>query len=506
MKDEKIMKAYLNVKVICTLTLATLFLTSCINMSGISPASNPQNANELKAGKAIANAAHNIPWPQEAWWKRYHDAQLDALISQTISGSPNLRLAEARVALAQSFTVSTHAAVLPSVGANASTGRERFTARQFIPPPWAGNSDWSNLATSSLAYDLDLWGRKQSIWKATIDEAKASEAEVQQVKLTLITAVVCNYIQLSIAYEFRDISYERLALRQKELDIARRALNAGVGTELAVIEAEMPLSIIRVQIEAIDQHIALIGNQIAAMSGQGPGAASEIKRPKVLFNATIGLPDELPANLIGRRPDILAHRWHMEAAAKDIESAKADFYPNINLLAFVGFQALGFGQFISGSSMVAGIGPAISLPIFDGGKRRGNLSAKTAEYDIAVEKYNDTLINALQDVSKQLLILQSNSRQHSEVEIGFTLVKKSYALAQKSYQAGLENYQHVIVANANLLVQQELMVSLQGEQLQAYAELMQALGGGIFDAQNNRSLSDQTKVEKNIGLGAASEH
>ncbi len=499
------MKAYINVKVLCALTLATLFLTSCINMSGIFPASRPQNANELKAGKAIASASHNILWPQETWWKTYHDAQLDALITQTISGSPNLRLAEARVALAQSFTASAHADVLPSVGANASTGRERFTARQFIPPPWAGNSDWSNQATTSLAYDLDLWGRKQSLWKASIDEAKASEAEVQQVKLTLITAVVSNYIQLSIAYEFRDLSFERLELRKKELAITRRALAAGLGTEMAVIEAEMPISIIRGQIETIDQRIALIGNQIAAMSGQGPGAANEITRPKILFHATIGLPDELPANLIGRRPDLLAHRWHMEAAAKDIESAKADFYPNINLLAFVGFQALGFGQFISGSSMVAGVGPAISLPIFDGGRRRGNLSAKTAEYDIAVEKYNATLINALQDVSKQLLILQSNSRQHSEAEIGLSLVKKSYALAQKSYQAGLENYQHVIAANANLLVQQELMASLQGEKLQAYAELMQALGGGVFDEQNNRSLSEQTNIEKNMDLGGVSE-
>jgi len=495
------MQNSINISVKVILATLMFFLTSCINMSGIVPVSQTKNTQILKAEKALSGTEQTATWPEESWWKSYHDKQLDQLISKTISGNRSLRIAEDRVRLAQAFIVGAHAALLPRVGFDASTGLERFTAEQFVPAPWAGHADWNNQITTTLAYDLDLWGSKESVWKAFIGEAKAREAEVQQVKLSLITAVVRDYIELSIAYELRDIAYERLSLRQKRLSIERQALTGGIGTEINMLEAEMPLSTIRGQIEIINKRIELIENQIAAITGQGPDAGLEITRPKILFNATIGLPSLLPADLIGRRPDIVANRWRIEATSNDIDSAKADFYPNINLLAFVGFQALGFGQVIGNSSLIAGVGPAISLPIFDGGRRRANLSAKTAEYDIAVERYNATLIIALQDVSNQLLIFQSNTKQMSEVQIGLSLLGKSSALAERSYKAGLENYQKVIDTKLNILALRELEKYLQGERLGIYATLMQSLGGGIFNEKSNLRLPEQNKSERNEDLG-----
>ena len=315
------MKSAKNLYVIFTLTFAMVLLTSCISMSGISPTSHLLDVNKLKAGKAIESFEQNMPWPKEDWWKSYHDAQLDLLISQAISGNPNLRIAYNRLTLVEAYRVGAHAALLPNVGADASSGLERFTAKQFVPLPWAGNTYWNNQATTSLSYDLDLWGGKQSAWKAYIDEAKASAAEVQQVKLSLITAVVREYVQLSIAYELSDIANQRLLLRQKRISLAHRALSGGIGTRINVVEAEMPLSLIRGQIEIINKHIELIKNEIAAISGQGPGAGSLITRPVILFNTQISLPSDLPANLISHRPDLLANRWHMEAASKDIESS-----------------------------------------------------------------------------------------------------------------------------------------------------------------------------------------
>jgi NodT family efflux transporter outer membrane factor (OMF) lipoprotein len=200
------------------------------------------------------------------------------------------------------------------------------------------------------------------------------------------------------------------------------------------------------------------------------------------LEANFGLPDQLPANLIGRRPDVLAYRWRAEAAQQGIEGAKAEFYPNINLLAFIGFQALGFGQLISTAASIAGVGPAISLPIFDGGRRRGNLSAKTASYDIAVENYNAIVLNALQDVSDQLVILQSNAKQRKEVELSLASAHRAHELATTSYRAGLSNYQHVLDTHSVVLRQQEIIAQLQAVRLGTYAGLMRALGGGTIDA------------------------
>lgn len=492
--DPRSHRLLLGFKTLVT-AISMLVLPGCISMSGIFPSAKQQNPNTLEAGESIAAVPHDMPWPNETWWNTYHDPQLDQLVEATISGSPNLRLAQARLAMSQAYADSVHATTMPTVGADASVARERFTALQFIPPPWAGHSDWNNKVTASVAYDLDLWGSKQSLWKAYIDEAAASAVEVQQVKLTLVTAVVRNYVQLSRAYALRDIAEQRLSLSQQRLSITRRALAAGVGTEMAVTEAEVPLPMIKAQIESIDEHIALIRNQLAALSGQGPGAGDKIKRPSMQLDAPIGLPDHLPANLVGRRPDVLANRWRIEAASQNIASAKADFYPNINLLAFVGFQALGFGQLFSNAAAIGGVGPAISLPIFDGGRRRGNLSAQTAGYDMAVESYNATVVNALQDVSDELVMLQSNAKQRSELEAGLALANKSCILAKASYHAGLENYQHVLEVETNLLTQQQAIADLQAERLDAYAGLMRALGGGLYDGKAQQPFAKQSGAE-----------
>ena len=194
-----------------------------------------------------------------------------------------------------------------------------------------------------MSYDLDLWGRQEHLWKGSVGEVRATAAEAQQVKLEIVTAIVRSYVRLSMEYALRDIAEKRLAEVEKRVSIAKRGLKAGLGTGMQVSEAETALPMARAYIESIDIHIALTKNQLAALAGQGPGAGEKLNRPSIKLETVIGLPDTLPANLVGRRPDILAHRWHVEAASENIESAKAAYYPDINLLAFVGFQALGFG-------------------------------------------------------------------------------------------------------------------------------------------------------------------
>jgi NodT family efflux transporter outer membrane factor (OMF) lipoprotein len=290
-----------------------------------------------------------------------------------------------------------------------------------------------------------------------------------------------QYIRLNLQFAERDIAEKRAALIRHRIDIAKRGVAAGLMTQMQLLETQTALPMALAQIEHVDEQIALSRNQLAALSGQGPGAGDDIMRPTLTLNAPIGLPDRLPANLVGRRPDVIAHRWHVEAAGLSIESAKAAFYPDINLIAFAGFQALGFGQLISGASAIAGVGPAFSLPIFDGGRRRGNLSAKDALYDIAVEQYNETVIHALQDVADQLVILESNAKQRAQADEAMALATRAHALAQKSYLVGLENYLHVLDTQAVLTNHEEAIARLYAVRLDAHAKLMQALGGGVED-------------------------
>ncbi len=458
--------------------ICAVLLAGCARMSDIETHEKMLDAQRLDQGKAIAKA-DPIPWPDEKWWKAYRDAQLDALVEHGIADSPTLGSARARIAQSQALADRMHAATKPAIGVDASAMRERYTAQQFIPPPWGGTVSWDNQAQLTFAYDLDIWGRQKSLWQSSMDEARAVAAEAQMVRLELITAIVRSYVMLALEYDLRDLAMKEQAEIEQRIAIDKRSLMSGMGTEMELAEAETHLPEARLKIEALDMRIALMKNQIAALSGQGPGAGEKLVRPELKLDARSGLPDRLMANLIGRRPDVLAYRWRVEAARNGIESAKAAFYPNINLLAFAGVQALGFNQLLGASAAMAGVGPAISLPIFDGGARRAHLSEKTAAYDVAVDDYNERVLRSLQEISDQLHVLQSNAVQRSEAKGALGLAQKKHELAEAGYRAGLADYAHVIDADVAVLQHQAMLATLEAEGFDAYAGLMRSLGGGI---------------------------
>jgi len=237
---------------------------------------------------------------------------------------------------------------------------------------------------------------------------------------------------------------------------------------------------VRAQLATIDETIALLGNQLAALQGQGPDAGLAVQRPR-LAAPTAGavLPSALPAELLGRRPDIVAERWRVEAMSQDIREARARFYPNVTLNLFAGFQSIGLSDFLTAGSRMWGIGPAISLPIFDGGRLRANLGLHQAAYDVAVEQYNGVLIAALHDVVDQLVSLKWLGRQLAEQEQALALSRRAYELAQHRYRSGLASYLQVLVAEVQMLHQQRLTVDSQGREREVHLNLIRALGGGL---------------------------
>ena len=192
----------------------------------------------------------------------------------------------------------------------------------------------------------------------------------------------------------------------------------------------------------------------------------------------------LPAALIGRRPDLVAARWRVEAARRDIANAKAQFYPNINLVASAGFLALGAARFLDVGSRNLSLGPAFSLPIFDGGRLRANLAGKDADYDAAVEQYNQTLVDAVKDVADQIVSLQSVKAQLADSELARVKTEQAYDVAQIRYKAGLATYLTVLSAQTAVLAQQRADTELKGRVADLEIGLIRALGGG-YEAERN---------------------
>jgi NodT family efflux transporter outer membrane factor (OMF) lipoprotein len=192
----------------------------------------------------------------------------------------------------------------------------------------------------------------------------------------------------------------------------------------------------------------------------------------------------VPAELLGRRPDLTAQRLRIEAQSHDIASAKAAFYPNVNLVALVGFQSLGAAGFLTSASRMASFGPAITLPIFDAGRLRANLAETNAGYDIAVEQYNQMLADALRDVVDQLASFRSVDEQRAQQSLAVATSRQAYDLALLRYREGIGNYLQVLATEAQWLSQESLDADLQARRLALSIDLVRALGGGFDPASS----------------------
>jgi len=461
--------------------MALFILSGCASFPDrISSKAHLIDPNQLNTGNTLKSSA-KLPaaWPSQQWWTSYADPQLDRLVAAATAGNPTIRIAHARVDKVKALSGIARSALFPSLRGGASFTREQFTENQFIPPPYAGNWAWDNLAALEFSYDLDFWGKNRSSLAAALDSVQVAAAEAQEVQLALQTAVVRSYVQLSLQFVLKDIAQTTLKQRQEILDITRKRLAAGLATEIELRQAETPIPAARAELERICESIELLRHQLAALAGKGPGDGEGIARPTLSFDLPVRLPEVLPADLLGRRPDVVAQRWLVEAAGKGIEAAKAAFYPNINISAFAGWQSLNFAKFLSPTSLIEGFAPAISLPIFEGGRLRSQLGAATADYDIAVESYNSTLIKALENVADQVTILRSLETQHTESTRSYSLATRAYDLALRGFRAGLTDYLSVLNAQTQTLVEAQRKAQVEARFLDAYAALMQSVGGGV---------------------------
>ena len=186
------------------------------------------------------------------------------------------------------------------------------------------------------------------------------------------------------------------------------------------------------------------------------------------------MPASVPLDLLGRRPDVVAARWRAEAARHAIDTAKAEFYPNINPTAFAGFQAMGTGNLLDAASRMAGIGPAISLPIFHGGALNANLAGRRADADLAVSDYNQSVLDAVRQVADALDGPRLLDQERGEQRQARAAIEAAYDLAVKRHKAGMGNYLSVLIAQTGVLTQARLDTDLRIRAYQLDADLAYA--------------------------------
>jgi NodT family efflux transporter outer membrane factor (OMF) lipoprotein len=458
---------------------AAALLSGCASEGGLKPQATLAEAVKLSAEGALREAKLSAAaWPERTWYMRYRDPQLDKMIEEAMSTNPGLRGADARVRQAAAFTAVAASTLSPQVSGGAHTGRQLYSANSTVPKPLAGSWAWSNDASLSLSYELDFWGKNEAGLAAAIGRQHASEVEAEASRLMLSVAITQSYLRLSHTWFQLDLAEAVLRQREQVLKLTAERVQAQLDSSLDLKQAELAVPVAREQLAATREVLALVRYQLSALLGAGPDRGEAITRPVLHVPSPAALPSQLPSELIARRPDLVAQRWRVEAASQDIKVAKTQFLPSFNLGALIGLQSLGFEHFLSMGSRISGASSALSLPIFDGGRLRGNLAVRDAEYDAAVEQYNQTLVDAVRDVVSQLTSINALAERERFQSEALAAARSAHELALQRYRTGVGNYLQVLATEVQLLAQSRASIDLDARALDLDVGLVRALGGG----------------------------
>ena len=437
----------------------------------------PPHERALESPADVGLSAAPAPVADPEWWSVYQDTQLDQLMRRALADNPTLAQSLARVRAAQAEAAAVHADSWPQITYSASEARKRLSGHDPIPRPYNGTPRWQGSQGFDLSWDLDFWGRQASLVAQANTRADAVALDSAGARLAIAGAVVRSYLELDRAYALADVDQRTEQQRQEILAITQRRFKVGLDTRVELRQAEGAVADSRVDVTQIQAERDRAVHLLAALSGQGATAHDKIERPRLRADTALALPGSLPFDLLGRRPDVLAAHLRIVSARAGLAAAKAAFYPDINLLAFAGTSAIGLGNLFNGGSRTYGLGSALSVPVFDAGKLRALYRGNSAEVDLAVSTYNQTVLEAVQQTADQIsniVALDSGLQQQQQ---SLDAAEDAFRLATERYKAGLTTYLTVLTTETEVLSARRRRVELLTARDVARVTLLIDVGG-----------------------------
>lgn len=445
------------------------------------PASHTSVAATTPAQLALAGPSVRLA---PDWWRAIGDPQLDRLVADALAGNPSLDIAAARVRQAQAALERQDADRRPSVDLDAQVQGSRLSGRYTIPPPFAGTVRALGTAQAGLSWNLDLFGRQKAAIEAAAAQTRAAGYDVAAARLMLAGAVVQSYVEVARAERRAAIAERTIRTRQGSLDLVQARERSQLASRIDVTAAGTLLAQARLALVQAQAARVLATNALAALAGRGSDYAAAIGTTRLATDTALPVPATIPADLLARRADIAAAQARVAAAGAERQVARRAFYPNINLSALVGLQAIGFGNFVDLDSGTAGGGAAIHLPLFDSGRRKADLAGATAALDVATAQYNDAVVTAARQVADaiaQVRAADATRARQREVTAGFAETNRLNAVRVAS---GLNSRLDLVDNDVRLLDAELADASLSIDALAARAQLATALGGGFDSVQD----------------------
>jgi len=428
----------------------------------------------------------------ERWWDGFGDPQLGRLIDAGLADNPTLAVALARVRAAQAQAGAAHAAQLPHVDIDGTVQRERFPDAYLIPPPYAGNTN--NIATvqAGLNWDLDLFGRQRDRVAQAKAGVEAARLDAAAARLTIATAIAQTYIGLVRADRQIEVAKGFVATRAQSLDYVRARQRSNLASDFDIRTGETLLAQARQAQVRAERERDMLVHALAALIGHGADFYGSVATPTLALDHAPAVPDVLPADLLGRRPDLLAGQVRIAGAQAGRKAARAEFLPNINLQGLVGLAAIGFGNFFAAGASTWSGGGAIHVPIFEGGRLKADYQGATADLDVAVADYNASVLGAVRDTADALTEVRAADADLAQQNLVVAGLRDTVRLDHVRVETGLGSNLDAIDSGFRLLEAEQTLIDLQAQALNRRVQLIAALGGG-FDPHTTLAATAPTE-------------
>jgi multidrug efflux system outer membrane protein len=415
------------------------------------------------------------------WWIIFDDATLNGLEQQALDANQNLKAAVARVKESRAIQQTARSGLFPSIDAGFGPTREKVSPASQLQPDGVNISSqtlWRAQATAS--YEVDLFGRVSDSVKAAGADAEQSDALLRSVQLALQADVAQNYFNLRELDSELEVYTRTVTLREQTLELAQHRFDEGDTSELDVARAKSELATARSDAMTAQRLRASSEHSLAVLLGRAPAQFSMAANP--LVPVQIRIPPGLPSSLLERRPDIAAAERAMAAANARIGVAKSAYFPSLSLTGAAGVESATLGDLFKWSSRAFLLGPlagtALSVPVFDGGRRKGNLANARAVFEEDAANYRQQVLVAFQEVENNLSDLRILEEQTRTEAQAVSASNRAATISRTQYTEGAVNYLDVIDAERTALQAQRAAVQLSGVQAVATVNLIRALGGG----------------------------
>ena len=467
---------------------ATALLPLFILMAGCAPMHDDRQS--LSQQTPAANVDSALPaalkngWPDSQWWKAYHDPQLNALIDSTLRNSPDMQVAEQRIQLAEAQAKAVEAQDGPEIDFSADVERQRMSVEGLMGPfaitdPAAGTTGpWYTNGTFGLTagWNLDLWGKNRAEVTARIGAVKAREAEREQTRQLLASGVSRLYWEWQTQAALKSVLTQIKNEQQNVITVDRQLYQNGITSSVEGVETDIDSSKTDQQLNDVNGKMKVIEARLSALTNS-QSTVLKLHTSK-LPTVESQLPSQLGYSLLARRPDLQAAHWYIESSLNSIDAAKAAFYPDVNLMAFLQQDALHLSDLFRHSAQQMGVTAGLTLPIFDSGRLNANLDITKAQSNLTVANYNKAVVDAVNDVARaasQVETLAQKNQHQQQIEHD---AQRVVGLAQARFNAGIIAGSRVSEAKIPALREQCNGLVLQGQWLDASIQLTSALGGG----------------------------